>query len=82
MKFNKTKKNLYIQYFLSWSIVYKKGYQQFDTVSSTVTTKVKGLGFINDTNRLRQNNIFDKHLLYNGPDQFRLFDVSLDENGF
>ena len=82
MKFNKTKKNLYIQYFLSWSIVYKKGYQQFDTVSSTVTTKVKGLGFINDTSRLRQNNIFDKHLLYNGPDQFRLFDVSLDENGF
>jgi P2X purinoceptor 4 len=35
-----------IGYIVGWSIVYKKGYQSFDSVSSAITTKVKGLGFI------------------------------------
>jgi hypothetical protein len=51
-----------------WSIVYKKGYQRFDTVSSTVTTKVKGLGWINATNTSRSHN--------NGLGNFRLFDTA------
>jgi hypothetical protein len=30
----------------SWELIHNKGYQKFDTVSSTVTTKVKGQGFV------------------------------------
>lgn len=29
-----------------WDLFHKKGYQEFDTVSSVVTTKVKGQGFV------------------------------------
>jgi P2X purinoceptor 4 len=40
-----------IGYIVGWSILYKKGYQSFDSVSSAITTKVKGLGYIyDDTN--------------------------------
>lgn len=31
---------------LRWELFYKKGYQAFDQVSSVVTTKVKGQGFV------------------------------------
>lgn len=30
-------------------IVYKKGYQEFDSVISTVTTKLKGTAYVNFT---------------------------------
>ncbi|RNA25785.1 P2X purinoceptor 5 [Brachionus plicatilis] len=33
-------------YIIGWELIYKKGYQAFDTVSSSVTTKVKGQGFV------------------------------------
>jgi hypothetical protein len=29
-----------------WELIHNKGYQAFDTVSSAVTTKVKGQGFV------------------------------------
>ena len=66
----KTRKNIYFYLFviiilISWSIVYKKGYQQFDTVSSAVTTKVKGLGYIDSSNGTRY---------FNG-DDVQIFDV-------
>ena len=35
-----------LSYIIGWSIVWKKGYQAHDTISSSVTTKVKGLGYI------------------------------------
>ncbi len=30
----------------SWELIYQKGYQAFETVSSVVTTKVKGQGYV------------------------------------
>ena len=30
----------------SWELIHNKGYQKFDSVSSVVTTKVKGQGFV------------------------------------
>ncbi|XP_077995539.1 P2X purinoceptor 4-like isoform X3 [Glandiceps talaboti] len=36
-----------ITYIVGWVIVYKKGYQDFDDVVSTVTTKVKGVSYTN-----------------------------------
>jgi hypothetical protein len=45
----------------SWELVLKKGYQASDQVSSTVTTKVKGLGYLNNTINLNDHkyNIYD-----------------------
>jgi hypothetical protein len=48
-----------IGYIVGWSIVYKKGYQSFDTVSSAVTTKVKGLGYIENAGSDSIKRIFD-----------------------
>lgn len=33
-------------YIIGWELIYKKEYQAFDSVSSSVTTKVKGQGFV------------------------------------
>lgn len=33
-------------YIIGWELIFKKGYQAFDSVSSSVTTKVKGQGFV------------------------------------
>jgi hypothetical protein len=33
-------------YIVGWELIHNKGYQAFDTVSSVVTTKVKGQGFV------------------------------------
>lgn len=33
-------------YIVGWELIYKKGYQAFDSVSSSVTTKVKGQGYV------------------------------------
>lgn len=69
--------------FSSWSIIYNKGYQKFETVSSTVTTKVKGLGHTidseNETMGIKFYNgkfIFDSDSV----DQYRIFDVGLAFN--
>ena len=47
--------------------MFKKGYQSFDAVSSTVTTKVKGFGYLkrNDSNIPFENNI-----------SYRIFDTA------
>lgn len=39
-----------IGYIIGWSIVYQRGYQTTDSVSGTVTTKVKGLGYTYQAN--------------------------------
>lgn len=64
----------------SYDIIYNKGYQVTDTVSSTVTTKVKGLGFINldqygsnISNQLVANDLINK---FNQGDRFRVFDTT------
>lgn len=41
---------------LRYNIIYKKGYQQFDTMSSAVTSKVKGLGYLTENGYRR---VFD-----------------------
>ena len=58
-----------------WSIVYKKGYQEFDDVKSAVTTKVKGLGYINN-NDTQIKTLNEKMYIVEG-DSLRIFDVSL-----
>ncbi|CAG5126493.1 unnamed protein product, partial [Candidula unifasciata] len=40
---------LIIGYIIGYAIVYKKGYQDVDSVKSAVTTKVKGIEFYNDS---------------------------------
>ncbi|CAF0928527.1 unnamed protein product [Brachionus calyciflorus] len=67
-----------IGYIIGWSIIYNKGYQEFDQVSSTVTTKVKGLGYtytddgdkeiryLNGKLRIKTNTI----------DDYRVFDTA------
>jgi len=35
-----------LTYIIGWELFRNKGYQSFDTVSSVVTTKVKGLGYV------------------------------------
>ncbi|CAF0928545.1 unnamed protein product [Brachionus calyciflorus] len=37
---------LLLSYIVGWELMHNKGYQEFDTVSSVVTTKVKGQGFL------------------------------------
>ncbi|GIY37258.1 p2X purinoceptor 4 [Caerostris darwini] len=39
-----------ISYIIGYAIVYKKGYQEFSDVESSVTTKVKGIAFTNFSN--------------------------------
>ncbi|XP_069135018.1 P2X purinoceptor 4-like isoform X1 [Argopecten irradians] len=36
-----------IGYIIGFAIIFKKGYQKFDTIQSAVTTKVKGVAFLN-----------------------------------
>jgi hypothetical protein len=71
---------------LRWSIIYKKGYQEFDNVSSIVTSKVKGLGntIISTENTSNLTNFNDyihhSHHLRNQDGTrttYRLFDVKL-----
>lgn len=37
---------LLLLYIVGWELIHNKGYQKFDSVSSVVTTKVKGQGFV------------------------------------
>lgn len=37
---------LLLSYIIGWELLHNKGYQVFETVSSAVTTKVKGQGFV------------------------------------
>ncbi|XP_033748948.1 P2X purinoceptor 4-like isoform X1 [Pecten maximus] len=36
-----------IGYIIGYAIIFKKGYQKFDTIQSAVTTKVKGVAYLN-----------------------------------
>lgn len=64
-----------LAYIIGWSIVYKKGYQEIDKVSSSVSTKVKGLGYVNYgknmTNSLKNNLVLNED-----GDQIRIFDTA------
>ena len=43
-----------------------KGYQQFDSVASTVSTKVKGLGYLNESGQ--SNSTIDNLLIFDTAD--------------
>lgn len=64
-----------IGYIVGWSIVYKKGYQEIDSVSSSVSTKVKGLGYIVSSNASQEN--FTTQMLVTDNKKFRIFDVMI-----
>ena len=64
----------------SYDIIWNKGYQATDTASSTVTSKVKGLGFINFninksaiSNQLIAKDMIDQ---FNDNVKFRIFDTA------
>ena len=72
-----------IGYIIGWSIIYKKGYQQVDNISSTVSTKVKGTGYtINFKNETIFNKYVDGQLLVRKQGQVRIFDVSSFQRSF
>ena len=59
-----------------WDIIRNKGYQAFDTVSSAVTTKVKGLAYVhNATARQTIKALSNDKLVFNTGKEYRLFDV-------
>ena len=63
-------------YFLRWELVYKKGYQSFEPVSSTVTTKVKGFGFLKKaTSTVDSLRVIDLNNKEDVP-VFRIFDTA------
>ncbi len=57
----------------SYDIIKNKGYQSTDTVSSTVTTKVKGLGFVN--NRTNFYTMKDDKIVFEKDNRLNVFDV-------
>ncbi|CAF0949069.1 unnamed protein product [Brachionus calyciflorus] len=69
-------------YIIGWELILKKGYQAFDSVSSSVTTKVKGQGFvpINATinSSLNKNDPFYYEKLFEIDEKkdFRLLDTA------
>lgn len=62
-------------YVVGWSIIYKRGYQQKDLISSTVSTKVKGLGYIvNSLSNKSTGYYLDGKVLASVENNLELFD--------
>lgn len=61
-------------YVIGWDIVQNKSYQTFDSVSSTVTSKVKGLGYVNSTNNMRL--LSNDFIVKAAKNDYRMFDVN------
>jgi len=61
-------------YFKRWDIIHNSGYQTVEPVSSTITTKVKGLGYINSTHN--ESIIIDSNTISHFNRNYRLFDVT------
>lgn len=59
--------------FKSWSIIYKKGYQETDAVSSSVSSKVKGLGYIKYGSN--ETYVMNGNLIASENGNIRIFDV-------
>ena len=57
-----------------WDLITNKSYQSFDPVSATVTTKVKGLGFVQ---RKNQTQLLDNGFVVNSGSQYKMFDVRM-----
>lgn len=51
-------------HFKRWELIRNKGYQTFDTVSSIVTTKVKGQGYVPVNSTLDKKKIIDELPFY------------------
>ena len=57
-----------------WNIVRNKGYQSVDNVSSAITTKVKGVGYVyNKANNQSVRTVVNNRFTFG--DQYRYFDV-------
>jgi hypothetical protein len=54
---------LLLLYIVGWELIYQKGYQATETVSSVVTTKVKGQGFV-PVNKKRDDSLNKSDPLY------------------
>lgn len=55
-----------LSYIIGYDIIWNKGYQQFDSVTSTVSTKVKGLGYLNES--AQSNSTIDNILIFDSAD--------------
>lgn len=53
-------------------MITNKSYQSFDPVSATVTTKVKGLGFVQTKNQIK---VLDNGFVVDPGSQYKMFDV-------
>lgn len=62
-----------ICYVIGWDLITNKSYQSFDPVSATVTTKVKGLGFVQSKN---QTQLLDNGFVVNSGSQYKMFDTA------
>ena len=51
--------NILILKFCRYAIVYKKGYQEFGSIQSAVTTKLKGVAMVNTTEHPNVQEIWD-----------------------
>ncbi|RNA03742.1 P2X purinoceptor 4, partial [Brachionus plicatilis] len=60
-------------YIIGWDIIKNKSYQATDSVSSTVTSKVKGLGYVKYPDRLRT---LDPEFLHRSQFNYRIFDTA------
>ena len=71
-----------LAYIIGWELYHNKGYQAFDTVSSVVTTKVKGLGYvaINQTRDTSLNksapDYYQKMFAVNEDIEYKIFDTA------
>jgi P2X purinoceptor 4 len=57
---------LVLLFLIRYDIILNKGYQQFDSVASTVSTKVKGLGYLNESGQ--SNSTIDNLLIFDTAD--------------
>jgi hypothetical protein len=65
-----------------WDLILNKGYQKHDTVSSIVTTKVKGQGYIPVNKKINKNllkndpNYLEELYQLNEKEEYKILDTS------
>lgn len=73
---------LLLSYIIGWELLHNKGYQVFDHVSSSATTKVKGQGFlpINSTKHFQMNrndsNYYEKLFSFDPNVSYHMLDTA------
>lgn len=65
-----------VLYVVGWDLIKNQSYQSFDPVSSTITTKVKGLGYTkSNASSNRTNRFLGERVLIDPSKSYRMFDV-------